>query len=113
VNVVDLHGRADEVQCMSCGRVSDRLEFHGSIRSMNPSISFEIDDSTHIGSEKTPPSIRPDGDGNFHMSDFTKICVPNCPLCNGIVKPTVVFFGDSVPPAKVHSVVNMVSVVVR
>ena len=35
--------------------------------------------------------------------------VPNCPTCGGLLKPDVVFFGESVPRAAVEQVYEMVA----
>jgi NAD-dependent SIR2 family protein deacetylase len=106
INVVDLHGRADEVMCMTCKRVTNRKDYHEQIITANPHIDFAAD--ARADDETVDPSIRPDGDGNVSMSDFGGVCIPGCPHCNGVIKPTVVFFGDTVPIPKVESVVSMV-----
>jgi NAD-dependent SIR2 family protein deacetylase len=45
--------------------------------------------------------MAPDGDADLARSDFSAIKVPECLQCGGILKPDVVFFGDSVPKARV------------
>ena len=46
-------------------------------------------------------SIRPDGDAQFvEFDEFGDFVVPQCP-CGGLLKPDVVFYGDSVPPERV------------
>ena len=45
------------------------------------------------------PVRRPDGD--VELQDAGKgFVVPPCPLCGGILKPDVTFFGDAIPPAR-------------
>jgi NAD-dependent SIR2 family protein deacetylase len=39
----------------------------------------------------------PDGDADLDAHDFSMFDVPSCPICQGILKPDVVFFGESVP----------------
>jgi len=39
----------------------------------------------------------PDGDADLEHRDFTSFSVPACPHCGGLLKPDVVFFGETVP----------------
>ncbi|TJX01054.1 NAD-dependent deacetylase, partial [Neisseria gonorrhoeae] len=39
----------------------------------------------------------PDGDADLDGVDFTAFTVPACHVCGGILKPDVVFFGETVP----------------
>ncbi|KND58638.1 NAD-dependent protein deacetylase of SIR2 family [Candidatus Burkholderia verschuerenii] len=39
----------------------------------------------------------PDGDANIEHLDFDAFDVPGCTRCGGVLKPDVVFFGESVP----------------
>ena len=41
-------------------------------------------------------AINPDGDADV-VVDCSPFCLPNCPRCSSIVKPSVVFFGENVP----------------
>ncbi len=43
------------------------------------------------------PAINPDGDADV-VVDCSPFHLPSCPRCSSIVKPTVVFFGENVPP---------------
>jgi len=45
----------------------------------------------------------PDGDSQLEQIDFTKIEIPYCHDCGGIMKPDVVFYGESVPPERVKT----------
>ena len=45
----------------------------------------------------------PDGDVELAEADTDQFVVPACPACGGILKPDVVFFGESVPPARVET----------
>lgn len=43
--------------------------------------------------------MAPDGDADLDDDvDFSGFEVPRCPGCDGIIKPDVVFFGESAPP---------------
>ena len=43
----------------------------------------------------------PDGDADLDGRDFSGFDIPECEHCGGLLKPDVVFFGESVPPARV------------
>lgn len=89
--VVDLHGRADQLLCMSCGHREQRALMHDRCADLNPSLKNVI------------ATVAPDGDADLEM-DFSRFNVPGCPQCDGILKPDVVFFGDNVPRPRVDQV---------
>jgi NAD-dependent SIR2 family protein deacetylase len=39
----------------------------------------------------------PDGDADLEAQDFSSFSVPACQHCEGMLKPDVVFFGESIP----------------
>jgi len=45
----------------------------------------------------------PDGDADLDGVDFSSFAVPACPLCDGVLKPDVVFFGENVPRDRVEA----------
>lgn len=90
VDVLDLHGRLDEVRCQSCTYQVPRVELQGWLVEHNPSY-VNVSDEDPLG-----PA--PDGDARVEAPD-ADFQVPACPLCQGILKPAVVFYGESVPRA--------------
>lgn len=92
--VVDLHGRADEVICMTCDYRGPREEVHQRCDALNPGFRERF---------RAAATVAPDGDADLEV-DFHNFRVANCPQCNHIVKPDVVFFGDNVPKERVSSV---------
>ncbi|HXR89791.1 MAG TPA: Sir2 family NAD-dependent protein deacetylase, partial [Steroidobacteraceae bacterium] len=42
-------------------------------------------------------------DADLVIKDFSSFHVPHCPACAGILKPDVVFFGESVPAERVSA----------
>jgi NAD-dependent SIR2 family protein deacetylase len=88
-NVVDLHGRLDAVRCMSCEEREPRDEFQQRLLSGNPAWA-QLD-----------AREAPDGDADLEGRDFAAFTVPSCRYCNGLLKPDVVFFGESVPRERV------------
>lgn len=87
--VIDLHGRADQVVCMSCGARQMRHALHDELARCNP----------QWVAHSSPARPAPDGDADLE-ADFSSFRVPSCGRCgDGIWKPDVVFFGDNVPVA--------------
>ncbi len=50
--------------------------------------------------------LRPDGDADIEDPD--DFVVPPCSVCGGILKPDVVFFGESVPKPRVDEAYRLV-----
>ena len=91
--VVDLHGRADEIRCMECDYRAPRQLVHERSYALNP-------DFQHYRATSAP-----DGDADLEV-DFSRFNVADCPQCRGILKPDVVFFGDNVPKARVQQALD-------
>lgn len=94
VSVLDLHGRNDMVKCLSCGLSYRRHLMQQQLDLLNPQIAEMFKGA------QPDDRIRADGDAEID-SDQVDIVIPCCPSCGGILKPDVVFFGDSIPPEKV------------
>lgn len=90
--VTDLHGVLQRVRCLSCNEVVSRDSFQRELRDANPSWDPEI--LAHA----------PDGDARLARGDVESFRVPDCRACGGILKPDVVFFGESVPKRRVETV---------
>ena len=86
--VLDLHGRVDSVSCMSCSTVFTRNSIQKWLDQKNPHF---INISGHIG---------PDGDADIDDLDYSNLNIPDCEHCGGILKPDAVFFGASIPKAR-------------
>ncbi|QEA12697.1 NAD-dependent protein deacetylase [Comamonas flocculans] len=94
--VIDLHGRLDAVRCLTCGHTLARADFQARLQSANRGWL-----PAHL-----PPDVRsaPDGDACLEGLDFSSFVVPACPACgSGVLKPDVVFFGESVPRERVQA----------
>jgi NAD-dependent SIR2 family protein deacetylase len=89
--VIDLHGRLDQVRCMGCEKRIDRARFQGELGRLNPDfVDLYAGDA-------------PDGDADLDNVDFSCFAVPACDLCGGVYKPDVVFFGENVPRERVET----------
>ena len=77
--------------CLSCRDRTNRHDLQEEIRILNPDF------------DASPDIAGPDGDGLLIdvVGDFK---VPDCSKCGGVLKPDVVFFGDSVPRRRVDLV---------
>src|SRR5688572_26210622 len=89
-NVIDLHGRADAVRCLTCERRVTREQVQADLVERNP--RFAALDAVEA----------PDGDAALEGIDFAAFDVPACDACGGLLKPDVVFFGERVPAARVQ-----------
>ncbi len=88
-NVIDLHGRLDVVRCMSDGHTLPRAELQRQLLANNP------------GWAEIEGRVAPDGDVDIEGRDHSEFLVPDCAECGGILKPDVVFFGETVPRERV------------
>ena len=85
-DVLELHGNLDRARCLNCGETTQRADLDGRLREANP--HFEM-----VAGE-----IRPDGDVVLPEEAVAGFHPPRCLVCQSdLVKPDVVFFGESVP----------------
>ncbi|WP_217241230.1 NAD-dependent protein deacetylase [Streptomyces sp. AC555_RSS877] len=89
-SVVELHGNLAQVVCLSCGAFSPRRELARRLEEAN------------AGFEPVATGINPDGDADLTDEQVGDFRVLPCTVCGGILKPDVVFFGETVPPTRVE-----------
>jgi len=102
--VVELHGSLRTVKCMDseCGEEFSRDDMQMMIEHENPQWILH---TQHTWMQH--PSHRPDGD--IVLEDTDGFTVPKCPTCSeGMLKPGVVFFGESIPRLVVASSLDVV-----
>ena len=87
-DVVDLHGRIDQVVCMNCSARTARGDIQVRLAELNPHWAGLTAESA------------PDGDADLRV-DFSSFRAPVCTDCGGLLKPDVVFFGENVPRERV------------
>jgi len=85
LRVIDLHGRLDKVRCIHCGQSFSRQSIAHTIDLLNPWLE-KRDISGHI---------KPDGDVDVAVT--SEFVVPSCDMCDGVLKPEVIFFGEFMP----------------
>jgi len=88
-DVVDLHGRIDQVVCLGCGERSSRESLQAKLSELNPHWV------------QRAAFAAPDGDADPGEADLGSFRVWPCSVCGGVLKPDVVFFGEHVPAARV------------
>ena len=90
--LTELHGTTFSVVCLSCRQVVSREDLQERIVAENP------------GWTATVEGFAPDADVFVAEKAVRKFKTPSCEDCGGIMKPNVVFFGDSVPKKRVEEI---------
>jgi NAD-dependent SIR2 family protein deacetylase len=95
--VLELHGGLAAVVCLSCRVLHPRSLVQEWLGAANPDLAGQ------------PAPVAPDGDARVAAELYAGFRVPACPACGGMLKPDVVFFGDSVPRQRVASVMAAIA----
>lgn len=85
--VIDLHGRLSRVICTGCQKLLERRDMDVLLQQLNPLVRKDAN-----------IEFSPDGDAEVEVT--AEFVIPGCPSCGAILKPDVVFFGESVPAAR-------------
>jgi NAD-dependent SIR2 family protein deacetylase len=102
VNVVDLHGRYDQVVCLACGRTYSRRLLAGVLEALNPEFLSRAEESGLV-------EMAPDADATVEdQALINSFVVAVCPACGGTLKPDFVYFGENVPKDRVERSYRMV-----
>jgi len=88
--VTELHGSLATVSCLGCGAAIERASMQQQLGERNPLLA------------ELSAQIAPDGDAYLNDFDASGIDIPGCTSCGGMLKPQVVFFGESVPAPRVE-----------
>lgn len=102
VNVVDLHGRYDQVVCLNCRRTYTRRLLAGILEELNPDF---LDRAAQTGLVEMAPDADSTVEDQALISSFV---VAACPACGGMLKPDFVYFGENVPKDRVEISYRMV-----
>jgi NAD-dependent SIR2 family protein deacetylase len=95
--VTELHGSLHQVICLSCGQRTSRTELGRRLEAANPGWDTEA-----------AASINPDGDAVLDDEAAASFRIADCALCQGVLKPDVVFFGENVPRPRVQACYTLV-----
>ena len=93
--VVELHGTMRRVFCTHCGQVFDRRDLAVRVEADNPWITV-------------PENVELGPDGDVLPSSSEGFIVPDCSICQGMLKPDVVFFGEYIPIEKFQEAEQLV-----
>jgi NAD-dependent SIR2 family protein deacetylase len=89
--VIELHGNLTHVVCLNCGDAVARDEHDRRLRQANPDFHARV------------TAVNPDGDVDLVDEEIDGFRTVDCQTCDGgMLKPDVVFFGESVPAERVH-----------
>jgi NAD-dependent SIR2 family protein deacetylase len=94
--VLELHGGIDQVMCLGCQQRFERAALQAWLADANPDF-----DATVLSQPELQARTAPDGDAHLLDAAYARFKPVACPACGGVLKPDVVFFGDSVPRARV------------
>jgi NAD-dependent SIR2 family protein deacetylase len=103
--VVQLHGRNRLVLCLQCGDLTPRAEVQERLAAMNREWLADAP-WTHLRGDEA--HFAPDGDAGVARETVGGFAIPECLRCGGVLKPHVVFFGESVPKEKVELAMSRV-----
>lgn len=88
-DVVELHGNLSRIVCLDCGELSSRQELQQRLDAANPGFTGAV------------TAVNPDGDVDLDDEALDGFTVVDCRACGGMLKPDVVYFGETVPPERV------------
>jgi NAD-dependent SIR2 family protein deacetylase len=91
--VINLHGTYARVACLSCGRSMSRAALAEQLDALNPGFTEQIEAVGGL-------AVAPDADAV--IADTASFRYLDCPVCGGMLKPDIVYFGESVPKAVVQ-----------
>lgn len=90
-SIIELHGSLKTVKCLHCDARYSRKKIQSTLNERNP----------HFRRQRNPVNAAPDGDALLEHRDVSAFAIPDCVRCGGVLKPGVVFFGESVPKHRV------------
>ncbi|MGJ3191338.1 NAD-dependent protein deacetylase [Paenarthrobacter sp. FR1] len=102
INVVDLHGRFDQVICLDNGHTFSRRLIAAILEEINPGFLEAAVESGVV-------EMAPDADATVEDPELiTSFVMAVCPVCGGTLKPDFVYFGENVPKGRVARAYGMV-----
>jgi len=98
-NVVNLHGTYAQVICLACSYIMSRAALAERLEALNPGF---VERAEAIGGLAVAP------DADAVVADTTSFRYLDCPRCAGMLKPDIVYFGESVPKEVVTQAYSLV-----
>jgi NAD-dependent SIR2 family protein deacetylase len=98
-NVINLHGTYARVICLGCGHTMSRAALAQELEALNPGF---VERAEAIGGLAVAP------DADAVIADTSSFRYLDCPRCAGMLKPDIVYFGESVPKDTVARAFSLV-----
>jgi NAD-dependent SIR2 family protein deacetylase len=96
-DVVELHGNLARITCLRCGVLTPREELSHRLDAANPQFAG------------VAVAFNADGDAELAEEALDGFRVVDCLGCGGLLKPDVVYFGETVPPDRVARSFDLVA----
>jgi len=87
-DVINLHGTYAHVICLSCGQSRSRAALAKELDALNPDFAERVEAAGGL-------AVAPDADAV--VADTASFRYLDCASCGGMLKPDIVYFGESVP----------------
>ncbi|MGX9792511.1 NAD-dependent protein deacetylase [Mycobacterium sp. MMS18-G62] len=97
--VVNLHGTYAQVICLDCGHTMARAALAELLEAANPGF---VERAEAVGGIAVAP------DADAVVGDTTSFRIVDCLECGGMLKPDIVYFGESVPKDRVEQAYSLV-----
>lgn len=98
-NVINLHGTYAQVVCLDCGHTMSRAALAELLEAANPGFTERAEKVGRL-------AVAPDADAM--VSDTDSFAFIDCPACSGMLKPDIVYFGESVVKAVVDQAYSLI-----
>lgn len=98
-SVVNLHGTYAQVTCLSCSYTVSRAALAERLEELNPGF---IERAEAVGGLAVAP------DADAVVSNTASFRYLDCPSCAGMLKPDIVYFGETVPKERVAEAYSLV-----
>ena len=86
-SVINLHGTYAQVVCLGCGHTMTRAALAEQLEAANPGFAER---AQRVGGLAVAP------DADARVADTESFRFIDCPTCGGMLKPDIVYFGESV-----------------
>ena len=97
--VVNLHGTYAQVICLNCAHTMTRTALAGLLEAANPGF---VERAEAVGGIAVAP------DADAIVGDTTSFRIVDCLACGGMLKPDIVYFGESVPKDRVEHAYSLI-----
>jgi NAD-dependent SIR2 family protein deacetylase len=98
-HVINLHGTYAQVICLSCGQSRCRAALAKELDALNPGFTERVEAVGGL-------AVAPDADAV--VTDTASFNYLDCASCGGMLKPDIVYFGESVPKDVVRQAFSLI-----